>query len=244
MPILKPSDNPPTRPRGVASIRDVSGPWWVAHTKARAEKAFAWDLIDRDIPHFLPLVPRTTFSGGRKRHGMAALFLGYVFFAGDAEARHAALATDRLAGVVAVRDQSMLLGELADLERALDAGLPIDPYPELVVGERVRVIRGPMVGIVGTLVSKDDVSRLVLSVSLLGTAASVPVEASFLEAIDREPATENRRSASREVGRWIAGQKAGRLGGHVGTNRAEVRGRPGRLPFTSSSRFGGEAAAS
>ena len=115
---------------------------------------------------------------------MAALFLGYVFFAGDAEARHAALATDRLAGVVAVKDQAMLLDELSALEAALDAAAPIDFYPELVVGRRVRVVRGPMAGIVGTLVSKDDVTRLVLKVSMLGTAASLPIEASFLEPAD------------------------------------------------------------
>ncbi len=182
--MLKLSDNPPVRPKSLASVRDAADPWWVGHTKARAEKAFAWDLIAKGIPHFLPMAPKTTFSGGRKRHGMTPLFTGYVFFSGDAEARYQALATDRLCGVIPVKEQAAVVDELAAIELALEAGEALDLYPELAVGKTCRVARGPMAGVVGTVVSRDDVTRLVLRVSVLGTGAAIAVEPSFLEAVE------------------------------------------------------------
>ena len=80
-PCCKLSENPPMRPATCQTIRDLTGPWWVAHTKARVEKAFAWDLVAAGINYFLPLVRHTSFSGGRKRLGMLPLFPSYVFFA-------------------------------------------------------------------------------------------------------------------------------------------------------------------
>ncbi len=57
--MLKLNDNPPiVYPEG-ASVADLPGQWWVAHTKARFEKAFAWDLLGRGIPYFLPMMLRT-----------------------------------------------------------------------------------------------------------------------------------------------------------------------------------------
>ena len=59
-PILYPGD------RSIDSIDSGDGRWWVAHTKSKFEKAFAWDLIEKRISYFLPLVPRTHVRGGTK----------------------------------------------------------------------------------------------------------------------------------------------------------------------------------
>ena len=47
--MLKPSDNPPMLSPGVDTLRRLDGRWWVAHTRPRSEKAFAWDLLRRDV---------------------------------------------------------------------------------------------------------------------------------------------------------------------------------------------------
>ena len=172
------------RPAGLDSIRSLDGPWWVGHTKARAEKAFAWDLIARGIPHFLPMARKTTFSGGRKRAVMVPLFTGYVFFNGDEVARYKALTTDRLCGVIPVTLRDAMVGELSQIERALDADEDLDLFPELAVGRPCRVARGPMEGVVGTVLNRDDVTRLLLNVSVLGSHAALTIEASFLEPLD------------------------------------------------------------
>src|SRR5207248_10893507 len=106
--MLKLSDNPAMLYPPAASPGELRGPWWVAHTKARCEKVFAEDLAARKIAYFLPMIERVTFSGGRKRRGMAPLFASYVFFCGNEQDRQAALLTDRLCRVIEVTAQQQL----------------------------------------------------------------------------------------------------------------------------------------
>jgi len=182
--MLKVSDNPPILFPPDASIQSLADPWWVAHTKARCEKQFAWDLHRRTIPYFLPMVSHSIFSGGRKRRGMMPLFPSYVFFAGDDSARLAALVTDRLCQVIDVPDQQSLKRELAALHQAIESGMTIDPYPFAVVGSRCRVRGGPLRGVEGTIIRRDGVDRLVLEVHMLGRGALVEIAPELLEAID------------------------------------------------------------
>ena len=100
------SDNPPVKPAAVSALGEVGGDWFVAHTKARNEKALAHDLARRGIDYFLPMVEKVTFSGGRRRRTMAPLFPSYLFFAGDDAARVDVLATGRLCQAFAVGDRA------------------------------------------------------------------------------------------------------------------------------------------
>jgi hypothetical protein len=182
--MLKLLDNPPILFPDGATIETLTDRWWVAHTKARFEKQFAWDLVRRAIPCFLPMIPRTIFSGGRRRRGMLPLFPSYVFFCGDDSARLSALTTDRLCQVIEVVDQQTLRQELAALHRAITSGMSIDPYPRAVVGSRCRVSAGPLRGVEGTIVRRDGIDRLVLQVRMLGRGALVEIGPELLEPLD------------------------------------------------------------
>ena len=181
--MLKLSENPPTLHPAGGSLRDLGGRWWVMHCKPRNEKALAWDLVDRNVPYFLPMTLRTTFSGGRKRRGMIPLFPSYIFLNGRDEQRHAALTTNRIVRAIEAPDQQLLITELDALERALREGAEFDLYPFAVVGQRCRVRKGPFEGVEGTVVSRDSVARLVLQVSLLGCGAVMEVDVGLLEAV-------------------------------------------------------------
>lgn len=182
--MLKLADNPPIISPQNVSLRDMKGPWWIAHTKARFEKAFAFDLLRREIGYFLPLIQRVKISGGKKRHLMLPLFPSYVFFCGDAEDRYAALATNRLCRVIETTDQAGLLDELSGLETALARKAVLDPYPFAAIGRRCRVRSGPFEGIEGTVIERDGPTRLVLQVKMLGQGASMEIDADLLEAVE------------------------------------------------------------
>jgi len=182
--VLKLQDNPPILPPEFESIAEITGTWWVGHTKARFEKAFAFDLAAKSIPYFLPMVDRIKMSGGRKRRTKIPLFPSYVFFCGGAESRVSALATDRLCRVIPVTDQRAFTLELNALERALASNSELDLYPFAVVGRRCRVRTGPLEGITGTVLERDNRSRLVLQVSMLGVGAALDIEVDLLEPID------------------------------------------------------------
>lgn len=182
--MLKFEDNPPVLTPRTQQIADLTGRWWIAHTKARFEKAFAWDLVKRDVAYFLPMVERVTISGGRKRRLMMPLFPSYVFFCGDEEARYTAMATDRLCQVIPVADQAQLQTELRAIDLAIRSKAPLDSYAQFAVGARCRIKAGPLMGIEGKVVERRATSLLVLEVSLLGRGAVLEIDTDLLESLD------------------------------------------------------------
>ena len=184
--MLKMSDNPPILPPACASVNAMQGDWWIAHTKARCEKAFAWDLLRRGVNYFLPMVERVTVSSGKKRRGMMPLFSSYVFFCGTEEARYAALTTDRLCQVLPVVDRKRLVTELSQLERAVLSGVPLDPYPQLEIGRKCRIKAGAFQGLEGVVLDRHGKRRFLLFVSILQQGASLEIDADLLEPLDIE----------------------------------------------------------
>jgi transcription antitermination factor NusG len=57
----------------------------------------------------------------------------------------------------------------------------IEPYHELVVGEKVRIKGGVMQGVCGTLVRKGSDVRFVMTLELINQHAAVQVDAENLE---------------------------------------------------------------
>jgi transcription antitermination factor NusG len=179
--VLKLSDNPPiTHPEGVA-LADLPGTWWVAHTKPRQEKAFAHELRQRGTSYFLPLVEKLTIIRGRKLKPLLPLFPGYVFACGTEDERLMSFRGNRLARTIPVVDQARLVRELTQIERALGADVPVDPWPYLKVGRWVTVRSGPLKGIEGIVSERKSVTRLVLRVATLGQAVAVEIDAGLLE---------------------------------------------------------------
>ena len=137
--MLRLHDNPPILWPRVESLAELPGRWWVAHTRSRAEKAFAWDLVRLNVGYFLPMVLRTRVSGRRKRTALLPLFRGYVFFCGTEENRYQAMRTDRLCRTISAADQRHLIAELCHLHRGLQGKADLDPYPHAAIGRRCRV---------------------------------------------------------------------------------------------------------
>ena len=182
--MLKASENPATLLPGLERPGAATGDWWVAHTKPRNEKSLAWDLTAKDIPYFLPMARRTQVSGGRRRTSMVPLFPSYLFFCGTRETRIEVFNTHRVVQVLPVNQRAAFVKELDAVHAALAANAELNFYPFAVVGRRCRVIRGPMRGIEGTILQSDNITRLVLAVSVLGQGAALEIDVSFLEEAD------------------------------------------------------------
>jgi transcriptional antiterminator RfaH len=182
--LLNLSDNPPVLHPGEGVFSASGQRWWVAHTKARFEKSFAWDLHAKCIAYFLPLIDRLSVSGGKKRKTRVPLFPSYVFFRGDEMARYTALTTGRLCRVIEINDQQGLVAELSAVYRALNGKAVLEPYPTAAVGERCRITAGPFHGVEGIVVRVNDTTRLVLQVGILGQGASMEIDMDLVEPID------------------------------------------------------------
>jgi len=182
--MFKLSDNPPILSPQIESLGEVTGRWWVAHTKARFEKAFAWQLYRLDIGYFLPMAERVRIYGGKKQRVMMPLFSSYVFFCGDDEDRYTAMTTNRLCQTIDVVDQARLVSELSAIEKAINGGTTVDLYPSIAVGRQCRIIAGALMGVEGIVIERNKRARVVLQVSILGQGALVEIDADLLELID------------------------------------------------------------
>jgi len=168
-------------PQGEAPADAV---WWVVHTRSRQEKAVAGGLAARGVEHFLPTVRREKRYGHRRRVVEHPLFSCYLFMRGDARARVAAYETQRIASVIAVKDQRRFEHEMAQIRLALEGGAELDPYPYLDVGRPVRVRSGPMRGVEGIVERRQSVHRLVLRVHVLNRAVGLEIDGHLLEPMD------------------------------------------------------------
>lgn len=162
----------------------LAGPWWVVHTKSRCEKALAADLARSGIGCFLPLTAQRRRHGRRLVEVEWPLFPGYLFLAGDEEARYATLMTHRAAGVLPVFDQEQLKAELRQIHRVILSRQPVDLYPALRKGRRCRVTAGPLAQLEGVVLRRRNSCRIYVGVEVLGQSAELEIDPSLLEPID------------------------------------------------------------
>jgi len=182
--LLKVSENPPIVWPEEKSIRDFAGLWWVAHTKSRNEKALAKDLIHKDISYFLPMSWRIRRRRGRTIRSLLPLFSGYLFFCGKEPQRLEVLRTNRVANLLAVKDQQRLLDELFQIEQALRTGVTLIPHRYIKAGQYCRVIGGPLADLQGIVVKTRSTTRLLLQIDMLGQATSVEIDTDMIEIIE------------------------------------------------------------
>ncbi len=182
--MLKVNENPPLVWPQVDSVQQLTGLWWVAHTKSRNEKALAQDLMAKNIGYFLPMTWRVHRRSHRTIKALLPLFTGYLFFCGNEAERIELLKTNRVANLLEVKDQKSLIHELIRFDQALRAGAPLTPHKYLNKGQWCRVIAGPLLGLEGIIVQTKGDTRLVLQINMLGQAASVEIDIVMVEPIE------------------------------------------------------------
>lgn len=161
-------------------LPDFDGPWVVLHTRSRQEKALAEDLTRLGIPYFLPLLHSVRFYNGRKARVRVPMFPSYLFLRGEMEEAYRAEKTRRLVGIIRVPEPQRLSWELRNLALALTSDATLDPYPNVVRGVRVEVVRGPFMGLQGVVADRTRLDRVHLQVSMLGGGAALELDAALV----------------------------------------------------------------
>lgn len=161
------------------------GNWFVLLTKSHQEKSLVRDLSAHGIGCFLPLLQTVRFYSGRKHVVETPVFSSYVFLRGSMEDVYRADRTRRVARVIKVVDQEKLDGELRNIALATSQRQKIEVYSFLKKGMRVVVRAGPLKGLEGVVEDRKE-NRLFLQVGMLNVAASLEIDGSLLEPVERE----------------------------------------------------------
>jgi transcription antitermination factor NusG len=158
--------------------------WWAVYTRSRQEKAFSQQLIGYQIPHYLPLVDKLTYSRHRRQMCRVPLFSGYVFLLASEQERVKSLTTNRVSRVLPVPDGERLRSDLRQIARLIASGAPLTVEQRLAPGRRVRIRHGPLMGLEGTVVERRSGTRLFVAVDFLQQGASIDLEDFVLEPLD------------------------------------------------------------
>jgi transcriptional antiterminator RfaH len=160
-------------------------PWWAAHTRPRAEKALARNLLGAQVRFFLPLYRKEWRSrGGRQRSSYLPLFPGYLFLNGDDEARLAALQTNQIARLQPVPDGPRLHADLTCVYRMIQGTDELTPEAQLHPGAAVRIVEGSLAGLEGKILRRGRKLRFVVEVQFLQRGVSVEVEGRLIRPLE------------------------------------------------------------
>jgi transcription antitermination factor NusG len=169
---------------GLGLARHLAANWFAVYTSSRHEKKVAAYFAAREIQFFLPLYgARHRWANRCAMNIELPLFPGYVFVRIASQERVRVL---EVPGVLSMVGFGRIPAPLPEFEiEALRSGLglgKIEPHPFLVIGERVRVKRGPMAGMEGILVRRKSSFRVVLALDVIMKCVAVEVDAEDVEA--------------------------------------------------------------
>jgi transcription antitermination factor NusG len=187
---------PTTDPGAIWHSTATPGPWFAVYTRHQHERKVASRLAEQQFETFFPTYVELHRWKDRRKEVSMPLFPGYVFFRGLLERRVQILSVPGVHFIVSAgQSPAEIPGHEVDaLRRAVHHGLPLEPFPFLNAGDRVRVVHGPLSGVEGLLIRKKDALRLVLSVEILGRSAAVEVDICDVKQCGPGVAAENVRA--------------------------------------------------
>ena len=135
-------------------------------------------LSGKGYDQYLPLYHSRRRWSDRAKDLDLPLFTGYLFCRFDLQVRLPILTTPGVISIVgsgkipvAIPDR-----EIDAIQTLIRSGLHLQPWPQLVVGSRVVIEKGPLKGLEGVALDVKKKFRLFVSVPLLQRSVSVEID--------------------------------------------------------------------
>lgn len=168
----------PSTTQGDENTQKSALQWYALAVKPRHDKAVARSLESKGFQTFVPLYRKRNQYTARYKDSDLPLFPGYVFCRFDALIRLPIITTPGIIQILGNGNSPITVSEteITSLQIAIKAQLPLQPYPFLQIGQRVRIEEGVLTGVVGVIVKLKQNVRLVLSVTLLQRSVLLEVD--------------------------------------------------------------------
>lgn len=162
--------------------------WYVLHTRSRFESVVNDGLMHKDLEVFFPKIRVKSKRRDRRLMIRVPLFPGYLFVKTDLNPlEHLEI----LKTIGAVRLIGNKNGPLPVIDEAIESlKIMVDTGSQITTtgrvfkeGDRVVVISGPFVGVVGTFVRYRGKGRVVVNIEALGQSAGVDVDSNDVERV-------------------------------------------------------------
>ena len=157
--------------------------WYALYTRPRHEKQVQQALSDHRIEVYLPTHKIRRRWSDRYKIVEEPLFKNYLFVRSEDHYYRKALNLYGAVSFVTVEGEPAIIpdAEVKALKIMVAAEIPYNPHPYLKMGQKIRVMCGPLEGCEGVLVRKRGLSRIVITVHLLQRSIEAEVSAAWIE---------------------------------------------------------------
>ena len=160
--------------------------WHVLWTRSHFEQQVHNQLAAKGFDLFLPMMAVWSRRNGVRHRASVPMFPGYLFFHHTMDSKsyvevHKARGLVRILGDSWDRLAVVPESEIMASQKVHATGLPVQPYPYLREGQRVRITDGLLAGTEGILLqTKPNKGLLVVSVNLLQRSVAVEVDCTLV----------------------------------------------------------------
>lgn len=154
--------------------------WFALQIRSRWEATTAGLLQSKGLETFLPTYSTKRKWSDRVKVVDSPLFPGYVFCRFDVHNRLPVLITPGVLSVVGRGKTPIPVDdrEIRSIQAAVGAGIQMEPWSYVEIGERVRIKDDVFDGMEGILASFKGSDRVVISVTLLRRSVALEIDRS------------------------------------------------------------------
>lgn len=165
---------------------DLTKHWYALYVRSRSEKKVLMQLEEQDIEAFLPLVTRLKQWSDRKKKVEEPLFKSYVFVHSNEKEHYPVLNVYGVVKFVTFEHKPVVVpdNQIIAIKRYIDDFTEEETNlknADLKEGQLVRIIAGPMMGLIGRLQSVKDKKRLTVYIEAVGQYISVSIPRTKIE---------------------------------------------------------------
>jgi transcription antitermination factor NusG len=163
-------------------------PWYALWVRSRHEKTVAEVLTDKGFETFLPVYRSRRRWSDRIQEVELPLIPSYVFCRFEVSHRLPILTTPGVVHIVGTGKTPQAVDEIEmqSLITAVRAGVHLQLWPYLKLGQRVSIEEGPLRSLEGVLVTTKGTDQLILSVSLLQRSVAIAVDRRWIRPIGND----------------------------------------------------------
>jgi transcription antitermination factor NusG len=171
-------------PQNKFEIDMKHGMWRAAQVRTNREFSVSAALRGKGYETFVPAYLRVREWSDRKKSSEWPLIAGYVFFRTALDGAQALVVSTP--GVLRMVGFGGRIASIEDIEiervrTVANSSLRMEPWPYIKQNSQVRITRGSLAGIQGTVLKVSESTVLVVSIDMLQRSVAVHIDRSWVE---------------------------------------------------------------
>jgi transcription antitermination factor NusG len=165
--------------------RNIGQHWFAVQVRRGREELCARALAYKGYEGFLPMGRFSLSRSGEAHARFLPLFPGYLFCRIGSQITGLLMSTLGVVRIVGCGGIAIQItdDEISNIRLLVEARCRVSKSPYLRVGQRVRIIAGPLKGLEGLLINVRNSRKLVLSVETLQRSVAVEVDEDSTETL-------------------------------------------------------------